>query len=49
MMAGILLWIGILGPEIYVEQGTGCLTEGNGRAFTIEETEKLLEECFYKE
>ena len=38
LMAGILLWIGILGPEIYVEQGTGCLTDENGRALTKEET-----------
>lgn len=49
MMAGILLWIGILGPEIYVEQGTGCLTDENGRALTKEETEQLLEEWFYTE
>lgn len=49
MMAGILLWIGILGPEIYVGQGTGCLTDENGRALTKEETEQLLEEWFYAE
>lgn len=49
MMAGILLWIGILGPEIYVGQGTGCLTDENGRALTKEETEQLLEEWFYTE
>ena len=29
--------------------GTGCLTDGSGRALTKEETEQLLEEWFYTE
>ena len=49
MMAGILLWLGILGPEIYVEQGTGCLANEEGRALTKEETEQLLEKWFYSD
>ena len=47
LMAGILLWIGVTGPEIYIDSGIGCLVDENGEALTKEETEQLLETWFY--
>ena len=47
LMAGILLWIGIMGPEIYVDTGAGCLVDADGNALTSEEAEQLLDQWFY--
>ena len=47
LMAGIFLWIGVMGPEIYVDGSMGCLMDENGKALAKEETEELLEKWFY--
>ena len=47
LAAGILLWIGVTGPEIYVEAGLGCLMDQEGRKMTRQEAEAFLEEFFY--
>ena len=36
LMAGIFLWIGVMGPEIYVDGSMGCLMDENGKALTKE-------------
>lgn len=47
LTAGILLWISVMGPEIYVDTGAGCLVDADGNALTREETEQLLDKWFY--
>ena len=47
LMAGILLWIGALSPEIFVETGLGCLADENGKEITGQEAEAFLETFFY--
>lgn len=49
MAAGILLWLGIMGPDVYMDAGIGCLTDEDGRALTREETQAFLEAWFYSE
>lgn len=43
-MAGILLWIGAVSPEIFVEGGMGCIKDVNGEELTRQEAQALLEE-----
>lgn len=46
-MAGILLWIGAVSPEIFVEGGMGCIKDVNGEELTRQEAQALLEELLY--
>ncbi len=46
-MAGILLWIGAVSPEIFVEGGMGCIKDVNGKELTRQEAQALLEELLY--
>lgn len=46
-MAGILLWIGAVNPEIFVEGGMGCIKDVNGKELTRQEAQALLEELLY--
>lgn len=46
-MAGILLWIGAVSPEIFVEGGMGCIKDVNGKELTRQEALALLEELLY--
>lgn len=49
LTAGILLWIGALSPEIFIETGLGCLTDKNGEEITRQEAEAFLETFFYSD
>lgn len=49
LTAGILLWIGALSPEIFIETGLGCLADKNGREITTQEAEAFLETFFYSD
>lgn len=46
-MAGILLWIGTVSPEIFVEGSMGCIKDINGKELTRQEAQALLEELLY--
>lgn len=46
-MAGILLWIGAVSPEIFIEGGMGCIKDINGKELTRQEASALLEELLY--
>lgn len=43
-MAGILLWIGAVSPEIFMEGGMGCIKDSNGKELTSKEAQALLED-----
>lgn len=46
---GIVLWIGVICPEIFIENGMGCLADENGEEISWEEASFLLGEVFEKE
>lgn len=46
-MAGILLWIGAVSPEIFIESGMGCIKDSNGNELTRQESQELLEQILY--
>lgn len=48
-MAGILLWIGAVSPEIFIEGGMGCIKDENGKELTRQEAQALLEDMLYGE
>lgn len=48
-MTGILLWIGAVSPEIFVESGMGCIKDENGEDLTRQEAQALLEDILYGE
>lgn len=48
-MTGILLWIGAVSPEIFVEGGMGCIKDENGEDLTRQEAQALLEDILYGE
>lgn len=47
MLAGILLWIGAVSPEIFLEGSMGCIQDVSGKELTRQEALTLLEEVFY--
>jgi hypothetical protein len=49
IVLGVIIWVGVLSPEIFVKLGTGCIFDGNGKALTREEAEEFMEAYFYKE
>ncbi|MBQ7942882.1 MAG: hypothetical protein IJ326_02335 [Lachnospiraceae bacterium] len=46
---GILLWIGAISPEIFVDPAMGCFVDEEGEALTEEEARQLFEELFLQE
>lgn len=46
IMTGIVLWIGIISPEIFIDAGTGCLADENGNSISRKEAAKVLENYF---
>lgn len=46
-MAGILLWIGAVSPEIFIETGMGCIKDADGKELTRQEASALLDEILY--
>lgn len=48
-MTGILLWIGTVSPEIFIEGGMGCIKDENGKELTRQEAQALLEDMLYGE
>lgn len=48
-LTGILVWIGVTGPDVYADTGLGCLTDETGRILDEEETKNFLDKFFYSE
>ena len=48
-MTGLLLWIGAVSPEIFIEGGMGCIKDENGQELTRQEAQALLEDILYGE
>ena len=46
IMTGIVLWIGIICPEIFIDAGTGCMADENGNSISRKEAAKVLENYF---
>lgn len=44
---GVVLWVGILGPEIFMKSGTGCILDENGKELTAEDARNFMEQYFY--
>lgn len=49
LMTGILLWIGAVSPEIFIEGGMGCIKDADGKDLTKQEAQALLEDILYGE
>lgn len=43
-MTGLLLYIGAVSPEIFIEGGMGCIKDENGKELTRQEAQALLED-----
>lgn len=48
-MTGILLWIGAVSPEIFIEGSMGCIKDENGRELTRQEAQVVLEDILHGE
>ncbi len=44
---GVVLWVGALSPEIFIQSGLSCILDENGEELTAEEAEKFMESYFY--
>lgn len=44
VMTGVLLWIGAVSPEIFIEGSMGCMKDKNGRELTRQEAQALIED-----
>lgn len=49
MILGVVLWVGALSPEIFVNSGTGCILDENGEELTTEEAKEFMESYFYRD
>ena len=47
MALGVVLWVGALSPEIFVQAGLGCILDENGEELTAEDAEEFMEAYFY--
>ena len=44
---GVILWIGALSPEIFVNSGLNCILDENGEELTQEDAAAVMESYFY--
>lgn len=47
MVFGVLLWVGALSPEIFIQSGLNCILDENGEELSAEDAEKFMESYFY--
>lgn len=47
MVLGVVLWVGALSPEIFVQAGLGCILDENGEELTAEDAREFMEVYFY--
>ena len=46
IMTGIVLWIGIISAEFFIDAGTGCMADEYGYSFCRKEAAKVVENYF---
>lgn len=44
---GVVLWVGALSPEIFIQAGLGCIVGENGEELTAEDAQEFMESYFY--
>ena len=47
MVFGVILWVGALSPEIFMQAGVGCILDENGEELTAEDAQEFMESYFY--
>ncbi|MDE5699124.1 MAG: hypothetical protein K2I96_17240 [Lachnospiraceae bacterium] len=47
MAFGVVLWVGALSPEIFMQSGLSCILDENGEELTAEDAEKFMDSYFY--
>lgn len=47
MVLGVVLWVGALSPEIFVQAGLSCILDENGEELTAEDAREFMEAYFY--
>lgn len=47
LMLGVVLWIGTLSPEIFIDTTAGCIFDENGEALDKEEAQEFMQSYFY--
>ena len=48
MAFGVVLWVGALSPEIFVQSGLGCILDENGEELSAEDAKEFMESYFYE-
>lgn len=48
LMLGVVLWIGALSPEIFIDSTSGCIFDEEGNELGSEEAQEFMESYFYK-
>ena len=48
LMLGVVLWIGALSPEIFIDSTGGCIFDEEGNELSREEAQAFMESYFYK-
>jgi hypothetical protein len=44
---GVILWVGALSPEIFINSGLNCILDENGEELTQEDAAEFMETYFY--
>ncbi len=44
---GVILWVGALSPEIYINSGLNCILDENGEELSQEDAAEFMEAYFY--
>lgn len=47
LMLGVVLWIGTLSPEIFIDSAAGCIFDENGKELDKEQAQEFMEAYFY--
>lgn len=44
---GVILWVGSLSPEIFINSGLNCILDENGEELSQEDAAEFMEAYFY--
>ena len=47
LMLGVVLWIGALSPEIFIDSTGGCVFDADGNELNRKEAQEFIESYFY--
>lgn len=47
MVFGVVLWVGALSPEIFIQSGLSCILDENGEELSAEDAREFMESYFY--